>query len=284
MLDIDYLGEGNNPDGLPGLYDQVLRILGAWYVNARTLGGERGRKLQCTAASSQFTTLMKFLKRSLGFACHACFRGFAFSFALCSESRDPDGAGDHTRVAGLSHVDSSCISPRTHFTRDRSRRTHSLHLVARLCSRERERDIKVLGLATPDTSFKNLKPHHQSGSSPAPTFKRSTSQKRWPASCILTLSHYGAYLLHENGHMSHDKSHPTLVARPYSVQMLWASSCVQAIADAQSRICSHFVLAANDCLHNLAARHVAGRTRDNGFAKHIRLDSGLTVTRRGENS
>eukprot|EP00965_Chrysotila_dentata_P101969 3365704-Pleurochrysis_carterae.AAC.1 len=27
MLDIDYLGEVNNPDGLPGLYDQASKYL-----------------------------------------------------------------------------------------------------------------------------------------------------------------------------------------------------------------------------------------------------------------
>eukprot|EP00965_Chrysotila_dentata_P228773 6196796-Pleurochrysis_carterae.AAC.4 len=55
--------------------------------------------------------------------------------------RDPDGAGD-----------SSHNTPYTRFTRDRSGRDRSLHVVARLCSKERERDLKMLGLATPELS------------------------------------------------------------------------------------------------------------------------------------
>eukprot|EP00965_Chrysotila_dentata_P148379 4898735-Pleurochrysis_carterae.AAC.1 len=74
MLDFDYLGQVNNPDGLPGLYDQVPRINlrvtqcytsdklvcqsspGVWYLDARASSGERGRELQNTAVSSQFAT------------------------------------------------------------------------------------------------------------------------------------------------------------------------------------------------------------------------------------
>eukprot|EP00965_Chrysotila_dentata_P246755 6207353-Pleurochrysis_carterae.AAC.3 len=56
MLDIDYLGEVNKPNGLPGLYDQVPRI-------RQPPDGEHGRELQDTAVSSQFKTLL-FLGRS----------------------------------------------------------------------------------------------------------------------------------------------------------------------------------------------------------------------------
>eukprot|EP00965_Chrysotila_dentata_P184039 6077071-Pleurochrysis_carterae.AAC.1 len=51
MLDIDYLGEVNYPNGLPGLSDQAPRI-------CQAPGGERGREMQNTAVSSQFTTLL----------------------------------------------------------------------------------------------------------------------------------------------------------------------------------------------------------------------------------
>eukprot|EP00965_Chrysotila_dentata_P256068 6212422-Pleurochrysis_carterae.AAC.6 len=55
MLDIDYLGEVYNPDGLPGLYALVP-------CTRQPPGGERGRELRDTAVSSQFTTLL-LLKR-----------------------------------------------------------------------------------------------------------------------------------------------------------------------------------------------------------------------------
>eukprot|EP00965_Chrysotila_dentata_P035485 1180602-Pleurochrysis_carterae.AAC.1 len=41
--------------------------------------------------------------------------------------------------------------------------------MARLCSREREREIKYLALPRLRISSKNLKPHNHSGSGPGPT-------------------------------------------------------------------------------------------------------------------
>eukprot|EP00965_Chrysotila_dentata_P255794 6212341-Pleurochrysis_carterae.AAC.6 len=49
------------------------------------------------------------------------------------------------------------------------RRARSLQTAERLCSKERERGIKILRLATPELPSKILKPHNHSGSSPAPT-------------------------------------------------------------------------------------------------------------------
>eukprot|EP00965_Chrysotila_dentata_P212283 6186933-Pleurochrysis_carterae.AAC.1 len=46
---------------------------------------------------------------------------------------------------------------RTSFACDRSRRARSLHVVARLYSRERERDIKEVGLATPIYRLRKLR-------------------------------------------------------------------------------------------------------------------------------
>eukprot|EP00965_Chrysotila_dentata_P250064 6209235-Pleurochrysis_carterae.AAC.1 len=73
----------------------------------------------------------------------------------------PSDGRDHTL---LSQND---VNSANHLTRDRSRRDRSLQLVERLCSRERERDIKVSRLATPKVPSKKLKPHNKS--SPAPT-------------------------------------------------------------------------------------------------------------------
>eukprot|EP00965_Chrysotila_dentata_P254502 6211896-Pleurochrysis_carterae.AAC.2 len=85
MFDIDYLGEVNNPDGLPGLYDQVPRMYRR-VTRRQPPGGERGRELRSTVVSSQFTTLFSippYGRRLKG---------------LCA--RDPGGVGGHQRVAG----------------------------------------------------------------------------------------------------------------------------------------------------------------------------------------
>eukprot|EP00965_Chrysotila_dentata_P146988 4852518-Pleurochrysis_carterae.AAC.3 len=60
MLDIDYLGAvNNNPDGPPGgLHDQARST-------SHPPGGERGRELRSTVASSQFTTLVFWRSRYL---------------------------------------------------------------------------------------------------------------------------------------------------------------------------------------------------------------------------
>eukprot|EP00965_Chrysotila_dentata_P183204 6049449-Pleurochrysis_carterae.AAC.2 len=131
MLDINYLGEVNNPDGLPGLHDQSS--LGTWYVDAIIPGWERGRELQSTAVSSQFTTML-FLKHVPTYTPRMaadCKGSESETLTVRAVTRDL-----------VPHEDSFCILPRTHFTRARSRRARSLYLVARLCSRERERCIK----------------------------------------------------------------------------------------------------------------------------------------------
>eukprot|EP00965_Chrysotila_dentata_P140211 4635444-Pleurochrysis_carterae.AAC.1 len=56
LLGIDYLGEVNDPDGPPGLYDQSGPS--TWYVDARIPGRERGRELQSTSVPPQFTKLI----------------------------------------------------------------------------------------------------------------------------------------------------------------------------------------------------------------------------------
>eukprot|EP00965_Chrysotila_dentata_P102316 3377723-Pleurochrysis_carterae.AAC.2 len=92
MLDIDYLGEVNNPDGLPNLYDQPSAVRrGKWSGTARYCSIFAVHDVDCF---SRF-----FLTPPSGRRQNGLF------------AKDPDGSDGHQRVAGCLIIDSFLITP-----------------------------------------------------------------------------------------------------------------------------------------------------------------------------